>query len=71
MIRWLARWLRAVPARAYSRYRRQHCCPYGEHRIALAWPFGQMRWVCLDCPYADTLGAVFYGASNHSYPHSP
>lgn len=71
MLRPLLRWLRAVPSRAYSRYRRTHCCAYGEHREVLAWPNGKMRWVCLDCPYAEPLGSVFHGASNSSHPHWP
>lgn len=70
MIRLISRWLQTFPSRAYSRYRRRHCCVYGEHRIALAWPFGTMRWVCLDCPHAEPIGRVSVGASNHSH-YSP
>lgn len=45
-------------------WRRVAYCRRGEHRETPVCVFGELRMVCLDCPWARTLGHVFLHASN-------
>jgi hypothetical protein len=52
----------------HARYHRLRYCRRGQHRETLVSVYGELRMVCLDCPQAETLGHVYYGASNHAHP---
>jgi hypothetical protein len=63
--------LRALRAQLHALWRRAVYCRRGHHRQVDVCVFGELRLVCLDCPYIRTLGYVRPLGTNKLADHFP